>query len=129
MRAGVAVPAHNRHPRLRQSEFRPNHVHDPLFGRIYVEQPYAELLAVFLQSFDLPRCDRVGDRCSARFRGNIVVYRGYRPLGLTYFSTRSPQPLKCLRRSDFVNKVKVNVDDWRPTGRFGHRVGIPDFLK
>ena len=46
VRAGMAVAADNRHAGLRQSQFRTDHVHDALFGRIDIKQPNAEFLAV-----------------------------------------------------------------------------------
>ena len=53
MSAGMAVAADDRHSRLRNPEFRTNHVHDPLFGRIHIEQPDSEFLAVCLQCRNL----------------------------------------------------------------------------
>ena len=51
--AGMAVAADDCHPRLRDSELRPDHVHNALIGRLDVIERNAELRAVGPQRLDL----------------------------------------------------------------------------
>ena len=97
VRAGVAVAADNGHARLRQSQFRADHVHDALLGGIHIEQRHAELFAVLLQGLNLPRRNGIGDGRAARLGGNVVVDRRDRALRLAHLATGHSQSLERLR--------------------------------
>ncbi len=125
----MAVSANDGHPRLGESKLWPNHVHDPLFGGIYVEQTDAEFLAVALQRCYLTGGNRIGDGCSSRLSGNVMVNGCYGSLRAPYFPSGGAQAVKRLRGGDFMDQVEVDVENWRPTGRFAHQVGVPYFFK
>jgi hypothetical protein len=96
MRAGVAIPADNCHPRLRQAEFRPDHMHNPLLRRVHIEQPHTEFLAVGLQHRDLLSRNKIRDWSAPRLGRNIVVHGGHSPRRLPDFSSSNSQPVESL---------------------------------
>src|ERR1700732_3139876 len=104
-------------------------MYDPLVGRIDVEQGNAELLAILLQGLYLPRGDGIRYRQASRCRGDIVVDGGDRALRLTYPPACDPQPIECLRRSNFVNQMEVDVEQGRLLGRGTHHMLVPDLLE
>jgi len=61
VRGRVAVSAHDRHPRLRQTQLRHDHVHDALALAVDALQRDAELLAVGFQLIELFGGDLVDD--------------------------------------------------------------------
>ena len=128
VRAGVAVAAHNRHPRLRQPQLRPNHVHDPLIGRIHVEESDTEFFAVSLQGRNLLGRNQIGNGSSSRLGWNIVIDSGYGARGLAHFSSRDSQTIESLRRSHFMHQMKIDIQDRRPAARLRDQMRIPDLL-
>ena len=60
----VAIAADHRHSRLRQAQFRPDHVHDALPVAIEAVAPNAEIAAIPLQRLNLRRADFVDNRQS-----------------------------------------------------------------
>ncbi len=96
VRAGVAVAADDRHARLGQSEFWADDVHDALVCGVDVEERNAELLAVFLQRFDLLSGNGVRDRRAARFGGNVVIDRRHGAQRLPDFPAGRAQAIEGL---------------------------------
>jgi len=90
MRTGMAVAADDRHSRLRQSKFRPDHVHNSLLGRIHVEQRHPEFFAVVLQCLNLTGGDGICDGSAPRRSRNIVINSCYRAMRLSNFASSSP---------------------------------------
>src|SRR5690349_25132027 len=84
----MAIAANDGHTWPCQSEFRAYDVHDSLVRRIHVEQGNAEFFAILLKRRNLPCCDWVRDRSSARGRRNIVINRGHRAQRPSNFASR-----------------------------------------
>src|SRR5208283_4147773 len=127
--AGMAVAAHDGHPGLSQTQFRPDHVHDALIRRIHVEEPDGEFPAVVLQRGNLLSRDGIGNRSSPRLRRNVVVHGSYRPRRLPHFSSRRPQTVEGLRRSHLMNQMQIDIKDWRPASGLSHQMSLPDLLE
>src|SRR5271156_810130 len=129
VRAGVAIAANDGHPRLRQPEFRPDHMHDSLIRRIHVKQPHPEFFTVGLERRNLLGGNEIGNRSSARLGRNIVVDRGHRPRRLAYVSSRYPQSIEGLGRSHFMHQMQIDIDDRRPAFRLRYQMRIPDLFE
>src|SRR5689334_6204465 len=110
MGAGMAIAADYGHAGLREPEFGADHVHDSLFGGVHVKQGNAEFMAVLLKRLDLLGSDGIGDRGSARFSGDVVVYRGDGPKWLAKTAAGCAQAIKSLRRGHLMHEVEVDVE-------------------
>jgi len=118
--AGVAVAADNSHSRLRKAQFGADHVHNPLVGRVHIEQQNAEFFAVLLQRCNLPCGDWIRNRRTSRLGGNVVIYRGHGSLWLAHSPARRSQPVKSLRRSNLMDKMQVDVEQRLLSGGSTH---------
>ena len=105
VRAGMTVATDDRHARLSQTQLRPNHVHDALFGRVDVEQLNAKLFAVAAECFHLIGRYRIGDWQTAIRRGDIMINRSESEIRTTNSSARLSQALKRLGRRHLVDEV------------------------
>src|SRR5229473_677999 len=105
MRAGVTVAADDRRARLRQSQLRPDDVHDALFRGIDIEKRNAEFAAIIPQRLDLFGCNRIGNGQTSISGRNVVVYRSHRQLWAAHTTACSTQTVECLGRGDLVNKM------------------------
>ena len=104
-------------------------MHNALLRRVHVEQRNSELAAVFLQGLDLFCRDRIGDWQPARCRRNIVIHSGDRAQRLSDSPSISTQPVKSLRRSHFMDKVQVNIEQRGLPLRRGNYVRVPNLFK
>ena len=129
MRAGVTVSANDRHSRLCQAQFRPNHVDDSLIRRIHIKQAHAKLFAVGLQGRNLPGGNQVGNGGAARLGRNVVIHGGHGPQGLAYFSSGDSQAIKSLRRRHLMHQMKVDIENWRAVAGLRDQVRIPNLPK
>src|SRR5207253_5994076 len=129
MRTGMAVATNNRHSRLRQSKFRPDDVDDTLLRRIHIKQRHFEFFTVLLQGLNLPGSDRISDGCASRRGRDVVIHGRDRAMWLANFAPSRPQPIKCLRRSNFMHQVQVDVQQRQPPCRRGYHVLIPNFFE
>src|SRR6202166_338595 len=129
MRAGVAIAADDRHPRLRQSKLWADYMDNPLIRRVHVEQPHTKFFAVGLQCGNLFSGNKIGDGSSARLRRNIVVDCGHGACRLPDFSTGSPQPIERLRRGHLMHQMQIDVDNRRPAAGLRHQVRIPNLFE
>ena len=129
VRAGMAVAADDGHARLSQSQLRADHVHNALIGRIHIEQRHAEIFAVLLQSLNLPRRNGIGDGRAARLGRNIVIHGRDRAMGLTHLAASYAQSLECLRRSDLVHQMQIDVEQRQLSGGNTDDVLVPDFVQ
>src|SRR6202162_258276 len=129
MRAGVAVAANDCHPRLGQPQFRSNHVYDSLIRRVHIEKPHAKFLTVALQRCNLLRRNKIRNRGAPRLGGNVVVNGGHGAQGLPSFSPRNSQTIESLRRRDFMDQMKIDVNNGRSTAGFRHQMGVPYLLE
>ena len=123
----MAVPADDRHPRLRQPELRADHVDDPLAAASGREQGDAELLAVAAQSVELRLGERIGDRA---FLGrDVVIHRRERQIRPPHPPVGEPQAVESLRRGDLVDQVQIDEDDGGLALGLGHEMALPDPLE
>ncbi len=134
VRAGMAVAADNRHARLRQTLFRPDHMDDTLVFRAQVEERDAEISTVLAHEIQLLPGLRVENRDDplsvARGRRRAVIHRGNRLVRVADLQAALAQHRKCLRRRDFMHQMKVNVQHRRGIlGLRTHDVVIPHLLK
>ena len=127
--AGVAVAADDGFSRLRQPQLRSDHVHNPLLGRVHIEQLHAEVFAILLQGCDLARCDRIGDRGPARLGRNVMVDGRHRALRLAHATAGCPQSVESLRRGDLVDQVQINVKQRRLPGGDTDHMLLPNLLE
>ena len=77
---GVRISADDRHARLGDAQFGPDHVDDPLILVTPGKNSYAELVAVLLESFELAARDRIGDGRGEGVGRNIMVGGGERSI-------------------------------------------------
>ena len=129
VRAGVAVAANNRHPRLRQSQLRADDVNDALLWRVNVEERNAELAAILAKRLNLFRRDRVADGKTAIRRRHIMIRRRHRQIRSPHAATCFPQSVERLRRRDFVNEMQINVEKRRRTIARAGDVVVPEFIE
>ena len=127
VRRGVAVAADDRHPRLRQAELRPDHVHDPLAAAPGREQAHTELLAVRGERVELRPRELVGDR--PVHRRDVVVHRRDRQLGPPNSAAVQAERLERLRARHLVHEMQVDVEQRRRAVLLGDEVRVPDLAK
>jgi hypothetical protein len=90
---------------------------------------HAEFLAIAPQRLNLTRRNRVGNGCTAWGGWDIVINGGKGAQGLTDSSARDAEAVKSLRRSDFVDQVQVNVQEWGLASGLADYMVIPYFFK
>src|SRR5205814_10146397 len=85
-----------------------------------------ELLAVALERLHLHAAQVVGNLGGhgGAVGGNVVVGGGEGAVRAAHLAPREPEAIKCLRRSDLVHEMKVDVEQ---TGRY--LVGLPDLVE
>ena len=81
------------------------------------------------QSLDLPGSNRIGNRQISIGRRHIVIDRGDDQVRPSHVSTSSAQTVECLRRSNFVNEMKIDIKQARLARRGAHNVCIPNFFE
>ena len=128
VRRGVAVAADDGAARLRDSEFRPDHVHDALIPAVHVEQIDAELLAVFRERLELCGGVRIEHRQGAVFRRNRVVHHRKCQFWPAHLAPMGLQSGKGLWRGGFMNQMPVDVNERRLAGLLVDDVRFPDFF-
>ena len=126
VRGRVAIAAHNCLARLRDAEFRADHVHDALVMAEHVEQRDAELAAIALEGLELPVRGRIQNRQIAILRGDGMIHDGKREIGTPHRPSRRFQSGKGLRGSAFVNQMAVNIDQRRFSRRLADQVRFPN---
>jgi hypothetical protein len=129
VRTGVTIATHNRHPRLRQSQFRTNHMHDALLGGIDIEESDVELATILTQYGNLFGSEWIRNWEGAISRWNIVIYSGYREIWPSHRAIIFTQTVEGLRRSYFVNQVKIDEKQCRMAQLLPHDMCVPEFFK
>ncbi len=114
---GVTVATDDRLARLRSPKLGPDDVHDSPFAAAIAQQIEAELLAVPLHLSNLVCGAFTGDeqileRVDGRRRRGMVQRRQCQ-IRATNRELVLAQDGKCLRRSDFVNDVQIDIQDRR----------------
>jgi len=106
----VAVAADNRLPGLRDTQLRPDDMHDALILAVHVEQANAGFVAVALQRFKLQLGVLIDDRQRAVGRGNRVVHHRESKIWAAHFAAFGFQASESLRRGSFVDEMPVDVN-------------------
>ena len=89
----------------------------------------AEFAAVLFERIYLRFGNFVNDGQASAPGRNVVIHRCVRQFRAAHPATSQAEPLECLRRSDFVNEVTINVYD-RGTARLVmDYMRIPYFFK
>ena len=123
VRRRVAVPADDRHPRLREAELRADHVDDalaPAPGRV---QGHAEFGAVGPERVELSLRERVRRAVAGR---DVVVHRREREIRAPNAPAGEPQPVEGLRRGHLVDEVEIDVEQRRLSVLLVDDVALPD---
>ncbi len=128
VRGGVAVAAHDRHARLREALFGPDHVHDALARVAHAVEADAELLAVPGEHVHLLGRDRVGQRLVEIGRRDVVVHRRDGEVGPPHGPPGGAQTVERLRRRHLVHEVQVDVEEVGFAGRGTDHVAVPELL-
>ena len=129
MCAGVAVTADDGHPRLSQSLFRADDVHDALSAVIKIKQRYAKVPAVFFDGRHHLLGKSVGEGPRLIVGGDDVVDRGKRPIWIRNGQLTIAQHLKGLRAGHFVDQVQPNEQLRLPIGQRPHGMEVPDLVE
>ena len=106
-------------------------MNDALIGGLDVVELDAEVGAVFAERFDLAGGDLVDD-VEAVFDaagGDVVVDCGDGAVGAAKLAVGHAETVEGLRAGDFVNEVKVDVEDRGFACGFGDEVLLPDFFE
>ena len=112
VRGRVAVAAHDRHPRLREPELGPDHVHDALSRRAHGVEADAELGAVRRQHLHLLPAE-IGSATGwwmfsvGTLWSIVATVRSGRRTG----ATGQAQAVERLRRRDLVDEVEIDVEE------------------
>jgi len=128
MRAGVGIPAHDRHARLRQPHLRTNDVHNALLDVPERIQRDTELCAVRSQRFDLRSRHRIGDRLVHIDGRNVVIFRGHREIRTTHRSVGTSKTVEGLRAGHLVHQMQIDVQQIRFTFGRPDDVVVPHLL-
>ena len=124
----VAVAAHDDLARLRVALLRPYDMHDALKRAEPVVQRDAELFAIPVQRVQLRLCDWVGDGPGEFPCGRVVVRGCDSQFGAAHLAPCHSQPVERLRRCNFVNQMKVNIEDSRLPRLLRELHGCPKFF-
>ena len=128
VRCRVAVAADHGHARLRQTQLRPDHVHDALMAGMHAVMRDAELFAVLVELGYLIGRDRIENRQRAVAGRDAVVRGRDGQIRTPDFQTAIAQALESLRRSDFMHQMQIDIDEAGRAGFFMDDVRIPNFL-
>jgi hypothetical protein len=106
-------------------------MHNTLARVLHIEELDAELSAIVAQRIHLTRGDLIGDdQAILRACGwDVVVHGGYVPIRPTELALCQAQAIEGLWRCDFVNEMKVDINQRRFARRLGDDVLLPDLLK
>ena len=130
VRRGMAVAAHDRHPRLGEAELGSDDVDDPLVRVPHRVLGHAEFGAVLRQHLKLFPRGRVGNRLVDVDRRDVVVSGREREFRTPHPPSRKAKTLERLRGRHFVHEMKVDVEQIcrRRRGPADDDVPLPDFL-
>jgi len=128
VRRRVRVSADDRHTGLRQTQLRPDHVHDALFDVAHRVQTHAELLGVAAQRLDLGARHRVGDRLVQIRGGDVVVLRRQGQVRPADPASGESKTVEGLRTGDLVDQVQVDEEQIRLPLGLADDVIVPDLL-
>ena len=130
MRAGVAVAADNRHARLRDAQFRPDHVNDALDVAFNVEERHVKVGAVLAESANL-RGRIVGpvELHGPDTGGDGMIHGRKSPVRPPHRQAPFAKSGERLWRGDFMHQVGIDVEHGRRAFILRNHVRIPDFFE
>ncbi|MNI38325.1 hypothetical protein D3C73_924580 [compost metagenome] len=123
----MAVAANDRFTRVSKPELRAHNVNYALINRIEVIQSNAKITAIFRQRVDLLLRNWIFD-VETIFSRYVVIHCRKGKLGTTHLASAQSQAFKGLRRSYFVYKMKIDVQNARLALFLINNVIVPDFL-
>src|SRR3954471_15164984 len=103
-------------------------MYDALVGRIQIEELNAEVTSVLEQRAHLPGRELISDRKPPVSRGNVMVHRRHGQLWPPHSSPGEAQPFESLRGRDFVDQMKVHIEQGGTAPALLYDVSIPDLL-
>ena len=125
----MAVPASYCHARLRETQFGPDDVHDPLPVAVQPGGADPELAAVAFEGGHHLLGQVVGEGPRLVQRRNDVVDRPVGPLRAGNTDAPPPQHVERLRRGDFMDQVEADKELGTPGRKPPDGVKIPDLLQ
>ena len=114
VRRCVRVAADDRHARLGDAQFRPDHVDDALLAAVDVVELDAEVRAIFAQRVNLRGRDLIDDVQTAFNRcGHIVIHGCDAAVRAADLAAGEAKSFECLRGSDLVQQLQIDVEQRR----------------
>ena len=130
MRRRVAVAAHDRHSRLRQTQLRADDVHDALIDIAHRVQADSEFRAVAPQRLDLVARNGISDRLVNVDRRHVVIFGGERQFGTAHRAAGQAQTVKGLRTGHLMYQVQIDVNQvGLGATAGGHHMVVPNLLR
>jgi hypothetical protein len=126
---GVAVPARDRHPGLREAELGADHMDDPLTAAGHVEERQTELLHVSMHVNRHLFRQRIRVRTGLIERRHDVVERPEGSLGHPDLQLQLLEHLEGLRGRHLVDEVEADQELGLTGGQSPHRVRFPDLVE
>ena len=124
----VAVAAHHRSTRLRQSELRPDHMNDALPWAIQIEQRNSKLLTVCFELAHLLRGHLVKAGQRSAGSGNRVIHGREGSVRPADSEAPPAQLSECLRRRYLMDEMKVDIKNSRRIRLGYYDMGVPNFV-
>src|SRR5260370_21153232 len=112
VRGSVAVDADDGLSRLRDTQLRPDDMHDALLLAVHVKEADAGFAAIFLEGLKLQAGVGVDDGQRAIGGGDRVVHHREGEIGAADFASLGAQAGESFPGSGFLDEVGVNVN-WR----------------
>ncbi len=125
----MRIPAYDGRSRKREPLFGADDVNHTLSDVIHAEVGNAEVTAVFLKGLNLLRADEIGNRQFPIGRGDIVIRHRERGGGTAWAPAGKLQPLKGLRRCDFMHELPVDVQKSGPIRFLSNNMRLPNFVE
>ncbi|MNZ94524.1 hypothetical protein D3C78_1136350 [compost metagenome] len=128
MRRSMAVAANNCFARVCQTKLWSHNVNDTLIDAVQIIQLHAKILTVLSQRINLLLRDRVSN-IETPFCRNVVIHRSERQIRTANLAARHAKSFECLRRSYFMYKLKVDINNARLTFFLMNDVIFPNLLE
>jgi len=125
----MAVAARDGEPRLRQPQFRADHVDDPLPAIADIPQRHTELAAVAFERRDHVFGKHVEKRPLPLARRHDVIHGGEGAIRKSDAPAACAERVERLRTRDFVNQMQSDEQLRLPGGKRSDSVEFPDLLQ
>src|SRR5699024_4484093 len=123
----MTVAADDCPARLGESELWPDDVDDALVWMVHIGKPDAEVGTVFSECLHLFLRNFIFDDIPVPGR-NVVIHRGICQVRTPDFAVIQAQAFKSLRRSHFMDKMLIDIDQIRLIRLRMHYMIFPDFF-